>query len=116
MTTDSTVTRWLTSLRTYNFAREEGQKSVNTPTALSLWRLLLPDRFIYLDQWIAFVESKNVKSIPRDTWVLLHDFAMTIAKDLSKYSDDGKASIFALNLIESPADGRCTRCLACSDR
>ncbi|KAJ3443726.1 dcn1-like protein [Anaeramoeba flamelloides] len=62
-------------------------KAIPVQLAIQLWKIVLPNRFTLLDEWVEFLSQKdNIKlSITRDTWKLLLDFALVIKPDLSNY-------------------------------
>ncbi|KAJ6238143.1 dcn1-like protein [Anaeramoeba flamelloides] len=50
-------------------------KAIPVQLAIQLWKIVLPNRFTLLDEWVEFLSQKdNIKlSITRDTWKLLLD-------------------------------------------
>ncbi|TFK71230.1 defective in Cullin neddylation protein 1, partial [Pluteus cervinus] len=94
---------------TFDFARQEGQRSLGTDTAIPFWGLLLAHgqkggaltrrdgeqdipmdgqggwKPAYTDLWFEFLTSKNVKGISKDTWLMFLDFVRTINADFSNY-------------------------------
>ncbi|GAO52041.1 hypothetical protein G7K_6129-t1 [Saitoella complicata NRRL Y-17804] len=76
---------------TYNYARTPGQKSISLEVAIAYWTLLLsPPRFHHLDFWIQFLqETRPEKTVPKDTWNLLYDFAKNVDADFGNYDEDG---------------------------
>ncbi|XP_078430027.1 uncharacterized protein LOC144702040 [Wolffia australiana] len=75
----------------FDWAREESQKSLTIETAVGLWRILLAEKaWPYLDQWCEFIQNHHRKSIPKDTWTLLLEFASTVDPMAADYdSSDG---------------------------
>jgi DCN1-like protein 1/2 len=57
--------------------------------AIEFWKLLLADRWVYLDLWIQFLQEKYNKTIPKDTWNLLYDFIQDIGTDFTLYDENG---------------------------
>jgi len=57
--------------------------------AIEFWKLLLKDRYVYLELWIQFLRERYNKSIPKDTWNLLYDFIQDIGTDFDKYDENG---------------------------
>jgi hypothetical protein len=54
--------------------------------AVFLWRALLKDRFKeILPKWIAFLESKEIKGVSKDTWSCFLDFASETYADMSNF-------------------------------
>eukprot|EP00741_Cyanophora_paradoxa_P006891 tig00001049_g6666.t1 len=75
----------------FNFSKEPTQKSLALDTAIAVWQLVLKDRFKFLDDWVQFLQEKHSKSISRDSWQLLLQFAvqMNADPDLSNFDSDG---------------------------
>jgi DCN1-like protein 1/2 len=61
---------------TFQFARQEGQKSLPLDTAIAFWDLLITD-FKHMDLWKEFLLKKHGKGISKDTWNLFYDFIET---------------------------------------
>ena len=59
--------------------------------AIEYWKLLLKDRWDYLDLWIEFLRERYNKTIPKDTWNLLYDFVEDIGTDFTKYDENGSS-------------------------
>lgn len=73
----------------YGFSKDASQKSLDLETAVGMWQLLLPGRFALLDQWCSYLQDHYTKSVPKDTWNLLLEFASTIKPDCSNYDPMG---------------------------
>lgn len=71
--------------------QERGQRMLSTETAVEYWKLLLTGKFALLDQWVDFVLTvHNKKSISKDTWNMIWDFAkyQKTDPDLSQYDEE----------------------------
>ncbi|KAK8949022.1 hypothetical protein KSP39_PZI005092 [Platanthera zijinensis] len=78
----------------YNFAfgwaKEKGQKSLSLETAIGMWQLLFAEKhWPLVDHWCDFLQVRHNKSITRDTWSQLLEFAKTIVPQLSNYDAEG---------------------------
>jgi len=75
---------------TYDWAKEEGQKSLSLEMAVGLWQLLLTGKFALLDDWCSFVtEHAEKRPVPKDVWNMLLDFSTEVKSDLSNYDPYG---------------------------
>ncbi|BGP51516.1 Scaffold-type E3 ligase [Rhodotorula kratochvilovae] len=84
--------------RIYNFAfdyaKAEGQKSLQFDIAQELWNLLIPldpaSSFPaeHLDLWLGFLTKKGGRAVSRDTWNLFLDFVRSINPAFSNYDEE----------------------------
>jgi len=76
----------------YNFTFQYGKgptaKSLNLDVAVLLWRMILKGKFTFLDKWCDWLEKNYQRSISKDEWALLLDFAQSINKDMSNYNPE----------------------------
>jgi len=98
---------------TFDFARNQGQRSLSIENAQAFWGLLLPHGFSggalshvesrdddndvqmsgardgfkeeYIQWWFDFLNVKGGKGVSKDTWQMLFDFIRTINYDFSNY-------------------------------
>lgn len=76
---------------TFLFSREVGCRNLSLDVAVSLWRLLLGDKFPMVERWIEFLEARQKKhDISKDTWDMLLDFLEIVEKNgIQGYDPDG---------------------------
>ncbi|KAJ3332900.1 DCN1-like protein 2 [Blyttiomyces sp. JEL0837] len=73
---------------TFNFAKQESQKSLALDSAVAFWQLLFTGRFKRINSWIQFVTEHHGKAISKDTWNLFLDFTRSCKDDFSEHDDD----------------------------
>ncbi|KAH8822657.1 defective in Cullin neddylation protein 1 [Flagelloscypha sp. PMI_526] len=103
---------------TFNFAKQEGQRSIGLDTAQAFWQLLLPFGFKggalshvveqdedesgdvpmsspedgfkeeYIQWWFDFLEEKGGKGVSKDTWQMVRQFIRTIDSKFEKHDDE----------------------------
>ena len=75
---------------TFSFGLDHstGQRSLPADMAVPLWDLVFSQkRPELLDRWFAFLQSREVRGISRDTWNMFLPFVQTIKSDLSNYDE-----------------------------
>lgn len=65
----------------FDYIKYPNPKSLPLESALELWRILLPNRFVLLAQWLEYVSKNHKHSITKDEWRFLPDFARTVPVD-----------------------------------
>jgi len=75
---------------TFNFAKDQGKRSLNFDNAKALWEILLVNKFPFLKSWLEYLDTlKEKNDISKDTWNMLLEFHLLTNGDISKYEDDG---------------------------
>ncbi|GAA5825954.1 hypothetical protein JCM3770_001181 [Rhodotorula araucariae] len=100
----------------FDYAKAEGQKSLQFDIAQELWNLLIPldpaSSFPaeHLSLWLNFLTRKGGRAVSRDTWNLFLDFVRSINVTFTNYDEEG-ASTF-LHHLPLPDAYRCIRAAA----
>ncbi|GAA5902954.1 hypothetical protein JCM5296_004503 [Sporobolomyces johnsonii] len=78
----------------FDYAKAEGQKSMQFEIAQELWNLLVPldpaSSFPseHLTWWLDFLARKGGKAVSRDTWNLFLDFSRSIDPAFEQYDEE----------------------------
>ncbi|POY72896.1 hypothetical protein BMF94_4057 [Rhodotorula taiwanensis] len=78
----------------FDYAKQEGQKSLQFEIAQELWNLLIPldpaSSFPpeHLEMWNTFLSEKGGRAVSKDSWNLFLDFARTIDPAFKQYDED----------------------------
>jgi len=86
----------------FTYAKSVAQKSLNIDMAVAYWKLLfqdMPDE-PRVDEWVAFLQQRKVKGVPRDTWNLFLDFLHATDTSLANYDCEGAWPLLIDEFVE----------------
>lgn len=84
------------------FTRESGCRNLGIDVAIAMWRLLLSEKFPFVEKWIEFLENRGKRhDISKDTWEMLLDFLEIMQKDgLQGYDPNSSWPILIDEFVE----------------
>lgn len=91
----------------YDYAVEAGSKSLDMEVARGLLQLLLAGRWGLAERFCEFLGSER-HAMPRDTWVMIHEFSRTCPDgDLSSYdAEEDSWPVLVDNFVEAVQEER----------
>jgi DCN1-like protein 1/2 len=92
-----TFYRWV-----FEYAKdEEGRKTLDKDVALEMWNTVLEGHFPLLEKWLNFaVKQPGMKTVTKDLWEQLYEFARDVKPDLSNWEDNGAWPVAVDDFVE----------------
>ncbi|KAG2236955.1 Cullin binding-domain-containing protein [Thamnidium elegans] len=88
-------------LFTFNYAKSNGQKSMDIETATALWHIILEAKYPIVKSFIEFVQVvKPVKVINKDQWSSMLDFCKAVPEDLQNYDSTSSWPVLFDDYVE----------------
>lgn len=89
----------------FNFSKELNQKSLPLETAVAMWKVLLTDKWMLVDEWCEFLMTEHKKAITHDTWSQTLEFSRTIGPEMEGYDPAGAWPYLIDEFVESKLEG-----------
>lgn len=84
----------------FDFSLENGNRSLDKPTAIALMTLLLDGRWSLFNEFVQFLEQSKFRGVNKDQWYNVYEFSRHILPDLSNYDEDGAWPVLLDEFVE----------------
>jgi len=84
----------------FDYSKSSNSKILEISVAIELWKLVLKERFRFLDLWISYLQEGNTKGVTRDTWLLLFEFSKQVTSDMANYDSEGAWPVLIDEFVE----------------
>lgn len=84
----------------FDFSLENGNRSLDKPTAMALMTLLLEGRWSLFPEFMQFLEQSKFRGMNKDQWYNVYEFSRHVLPDLSNYDEDGAWPVLLDEFVE----------------
>lgn len=84
----------------FDFSLENGNRSLDKPTAMALMTLLLEGRWSLFPEFMQFLEQSKFRGMNKDQWYNVYEFSRYVLPDLSNYDEDGAWPVLLDEFVE----------------
>jgi len=70
----------------FGYLKDDKATAIDREEAIMAWRTVgIPDRWTLWDKWLQYLQENNIRSVNKDTWLMLLRFIEQVGNDVSSY-------------------------------